>query len=143
MKRIVIASGQLPSCEFQSIAHGDEILHRIRVTGKIDLERRLPLYHRTLAVNRTSNYFCILDNSGGHENVLSYPDMVILDEILVEGGIRTFYGVTVTHDSSYSGIVKLASYSAEASRLQTELVATNDPAEAERFIQEKLASLGG
>lgn len=140
MKGIVVASGQLPSFEFQSIAYGDEILHRVRVTGKIDLQRRLPIYHRTLAVNRTCNYFCILDNSDGHENALSLSDIVLLDEILIEGGIETFYGVTITRDPGYSGIVRLANCSAEASGLKVELMATDDPAKAEHFIREKLES---
>ena len=143
MQGKVVASGRLPSYDYQSVEYAGEIVHRITVKGPIDLEHRLPLYQETLAINQTSNYFCILDNSDGHENTLSRSDMVLLDSILVEGGIKNFYGVTITTDPSYAGIVKLAGYSAEASRLNAEMLATPDPAEAERFILEKLETVTG
>ena len=143
MKGIIVASGKLPSFDYFSLRIAGEIVHRITVTGTIDLERRLPLYHATLAINESANYFCILDNSGGHENVLSLPDIVLLDKVLIESGIEKFYGATITPDPNYSGIVKLANYSAEASNLTTDLLATQDPAEAERFIQARLGSVTG
>ena len=141
MEGVVIAAESLPSFEFQSIRYAGEVVHKVKVTGMINLERRLPLYHRTLAANQSHNFFCILDNSGGHENTLSLQDMVLLDRILIEGGIRNFYGAIITKDPNYEGIVKLASYSAETSGMEVELLATGDPSEAERFILEKLGSV--
>ena len=134
MHGLVVAAGTLPSFEFRSIKYGGEVLHRIRVTGRIDLERRMPLYHETLANNPSSNYFCILDNSEGHENDLSLSDIMLLDKILVEAGIEKFYGATITPDWNYKGIVKLANFSAEVSKLNAELLSTRNPDEAESFI---------
>jgi hypothetical protein len=137
----IIASGTLPCFEYVSIRHAEELLHRIKITGAIDLEKRLPLYHRTLDLNPSSNYFCILDNSGGHENKISYKDIQILDDILVAAGIRRFYGATITTDHAYANLVKLAKYNARISKLEGDLLATHDPAAAESFIMEKMTSV--
>lgn len=139
----IIASGIFPSFKFSSIQYGKEVVHKIKVTGPIDLEKRLPLYHKTLAVNPSDKYFCILDNSEEYENNFSYPDIVALDNLLIAAGIRCFYGATITKDPAYSNLVKLANHNAKASKLEGELLATGDPAEAERFILKWVNSTGG
>ncbi len=134
----IVARETLPSYELVSVRHGDEVVHRITVTGPISLERRLPLYEATLAINRSSNYFCILDNSGGHENDLSFRDMQLLDQKLLDGGIRCFYGATITDDKAYAQIVELASATMSALKLTGKILSTGDRATAEQFIAEKL-----
>ncbi|MEQ8354018.1 MAG: hypothetical protein RH942_00660 [Kiloniellaceae bacterium] len=143
MDGAVVASGTLPSYAYVSVKYAEEVIHRIRVTGAIDLERRLPLYRETLANNPSSNYFCVLDNSEGYENDFSYPDMAVLDRLLVEAGIKHFYGVTVTKDPGYRNLVKLASDHAKLLNLEGDLFATDDLAEAERFIMESIDRLAG
>lgn len=138
MKGTVVASGSLPGFDYVCTRYGREIVHRITVTGQIDVETRLPLYQATLAVNETSNYFCILDNSAGYENSFTYPDIVLLDSLLIEAGIDHFYGATITTDPDYAKLVKLANDSAETTPMETELLAARDLAEAEAFIMEKL-----
>jgi len=137
----ILASGKFPGFEFISIKFADEVVHKITVTDKIDLEKRLPLYRETLAINPSNKYFCILDNSDGHENVFSYPDIVILDNLLIEAGIKYFYGATITSDPAYQKLVKLATHNARMSKLEGDLLATADPAEAEKFITDKINSL--
>lgn len=143
MDGTIVASGKIPSFEYVTTKYMEEVVHRIKVTGRIDLETRLPLYHATLAANSSCNYFCILDNSGGYENVFSYPDIVVLDNLLIESGIEYFCGATITIDPAYPDLVKLANYNAKATKLQGDLMATFDPDEAEIFIQEKISSLVG
>lgn len=138
MKGTVVASGSLPSFDYISTKYGREIVHRVKITGPIDLEARLPLYHATLAVNETSSYFCILDNTAGHENNFGYSDIILLDNVLIEAGIDHFYGATVTTDRDYEKLVKLANDSAEVTPMETHLLATRDVAEAEAFVMEKL-----
>jgi len=135
---VVVASGRLPSYVYVSTKYGSEILHRIKVTGRIDLEKRLPLYRATLAINETSNYFCILDNRDRHENAFSYADIQELDQVLIDAGIDHFYGATISNDPDYPKLVKLANDSASTTPMETELMATADPAEAEAFVMGKL-----
>lgn len=137
-----IASGSLPSYSFHSVRCGVEVLHRITVTGPINLARRLPLYDATLAVNPSTSYFCILDNRGGFDNDLGYADMKVLDQRLVEAGIRTFYGVTVTSDAVYDRIVEIANVNMRVTGLEGKVHVTNDMDDAERFIAEMLRASG-
>lgn len=108
------------------------------MTGPIGLKRRLPLYDATLAVNASSTYFCILDNSGGHENDFPYADIVIFEQKLIDAHIDCFYGVTITEDVAYPKIVELVNVSMSARKIGGEVMATGDPVEAEQFIAEKL-----
>ncbi len=128
----------IPSYEFVSVPVGPEVVHRIRVTGPIDLARRLPLYDATLAVNPSSRYFCVLDNRGGFENNLTYADIKRLDEKLVEAGIACFYGATVTVDRGYQQIVDIANVNIGVAGLRGELLSTSDMETAEQFIADKL-----
>jgi len=139
MDGIIVASGIFPGFEYTSTKYGEEVVHRIKVVGPIDLTRRLPLYRETLAINPSEKYFCTLDNRDRHENKFSYPDIVVLDNLLIEAGIKRFYGATITTDPAYPGLVKLANSNAKMSQLEGEMLATSDPAEAEAFIMAKIS----
>lgn len=140
MARTVVASGSMTGFTFESIKYGEEVLHWVKVVGPIDLAKRLPLYRATLEINPSSHYYCILDNTDGHDNNFTFSDMKMLDDMLVEAGIEKFYGATVSSDRAYSGLVKLANTSVEMSKLGGELLATDSVEEAEHFIFSKLQS---
>lgn len=135
----VVATGELHGFRFRTERRDREVLHRITVTGPIDLQRRIPLYEATLAVNPSPNYFCIVDNRAGFENAFSFADIRFLAEVLKDGGISHLYAVTITDDQEYGKIVELANITVTISSLQGELLSTNDAAEAEMFIQDRLA----
>lgn len=134
----IVATGTLPSYEFVSARHGVETVHRVKVTGPISLKRRLPLYDATLALTVSSTYFCILDNSGGHENDFPYADIVVFEQKLIDAGIDCFFGATITDDLAYPKIIELVNVSMSARKIGGEVMATEDPETAERFIAEKL-----
>jgi len=133
-----IASGSVPGFEYETIRYGQELLHRVRITGPVTVIERIPVYRLTLEQTKSTAYFCILDNSGRHENILTYEDMQLLDRMVIDAGITHFYGATVTFDPTYSRLVELARSNAEIAGLTAELFATNDPLAAERFILEKI-----
>ncbi len=139
----IVARGTLPSYEFVTVRHGAEVVHWITATGPIALRQRLPLYAATLAANPSSNYFCILDNRGGHENDLSFSDIAILNQILADGGIDCIYGATVTHDRGYPQFVDLMSENLKARDIRGELLSTGDMQAAEDFIADKLRLVAG
>lgn len=97
------------------------------------------MYEQTLALTETHRYFCVLNNMGRHENKFSLDDMRYLDSIMIDSGITEFYGVTISHDPAYTGIIELASASAQSLALKNDLWTTPDPIEAELFIMRKLA----
>ena len=134
----IVASGTLPSYTFESTKYGEELVHRIKVTGPIDLKKRITLYNETLKLSMSTNYYCILDNRDGHENIFSLSDMEVLDLILVDAGITAFFGATITTDNSYAILVKLADNSFKKSNLEGELISTVSSDEAEKFIAAKL-----
>lgn len=138
LHRDIVTTGKLPSYEFVSIRYGSEIVHRITVTGPISMKRRLPLYDATLAVNTSSTYFCILDNSGGHENDFTYSDMMLIEQKFIDAGIDCCFGATITDDVAYPKIVELVNLSMSAMKIGGKVMATGDTAEAEQFIVEKL-----
>lgn len=133
-----VATGEMQSFRFRTERRGQEVLHRITATGPINLRRRIPLYEATLAVNPSPNYFCIVDNRAGYENAFSFEDIRFLADVLKDGGISHLYAVTVTDDQEYAKIVELANITVAISSLQGELRSTNDAAEAEAFIQDRL-----
>lgn len=137
--REVVATGELKGYRFRTERWGMEVLHRITVTGPINLQRRIPLYEATLAANPSANYFCIVDNRAGFENAFSFEDIRYLAEVLKDGGISHLHGVTITDDQEYAKIVELANITVAISSLQGELRSTHDVAEAEAFIQDRLA----
>jgi hypothetical protein len=135
----LIAPGTLPKFRYEAHAFVAERLHRIEVTGPISLVERGALYEQTLALTETHRYFCVLNNMGRHENKFSLDDMRYLDSIMIDSGITEFYGVTISHDPAYTGIVELASASAQSLALKNDLWTTPDPIEAELFIMRQLA----
>jgi len=137
----IVATGTLPGYEYVSIRHGAEVIHRIKVTGRITLKQRLPLYDATLAINPSSTYLCILDNSGDHENDLTFADMQVLDQQLVDARIGCFYGATITADRGYPMIIDLANASMSAMNIKGEVMSTDDPEVAERFLAERMRLL--
>ncbi|WP_193171073.1 hypothetical protein [Nisaea nitritireducens] len=139
----LIETGSTPGFEFASYRHGPHVLHRIKVVGPIGLKERIPLYHKTLALTPDDTYFCILDNSERHNNSFSFEDIRFLDQMLLDAGIATFYGATITLDAGYRDIVELANANVENVGLNGKLMTTHSPEEAETFIMEMLASTDG
>ena len=131
----IVASGELTSAFFRTERLGQEVLHRITVTGPINLKLRIPVYEATLAANPSPNYFCILDNRAGFENVFSYEDIRYLANLLIEAGIRRLYAATVTCDQEYAKLVELANVVVATSLLEGELLATGEIGKAEAFIR--------
>lgn len=136
----VVASGELDSYRFRTERAGREVLHRIVVTGPINLQRRIPLYRATLEATASSRYFCILDNRSGFENSFAFKDMKFFADMMGKAGITHVYGATITPDQEYSKIVELAGIALTMSSLRGELLSTSDEEEAEAFIRERLES---
>lgn len=134
----LVGQGRIPGYDFVSYRHGPHVLHRIQVVGPISRAERIPLYRRTLALTDTGSYFCILDNSAGHENDFTFDDMKFFGELLRKAGIVAFYGATVTPDMGYAAVVSLASMIVEYSGMEGELISTSSMAEAEAFIFDKM-----
>ena len=84
-------------------------------------------------------YFCIIDNLAGHENTVTFSDLIQLDQILSDGGIRYYYGASITRDTGYRGIVSLAQENLDSLGIRNELVQVYDRQTAEAFIREKIA----
>ncbi len=136
----MIASGSFPNCDFETHSYGREVLHRIKIKGRFSLKERILLYQETLKHNSSSSYFCIIDNSDKHENVLGYDDIIYIDNLILKAGINRFYGVTITQDNEYSRIVSLANEYADISNIAGKMFATDTPQEAEDFIFSKIKS---
>jgi len=124
----------IPSYCFRSIIVGTSILHDIKVVGAISLAERLPLYRETVRISGPGRYFCILDNTENHENLLSFSDIRRLDNYLKVSGITESHGVTVTTDEAYAQLVSLAKTNMQLFGLDGSLYATPCRADAERFI---------
>lgn len=114
-------------------------VHDVVITGPINLTTRIPLYHETLRLAVAPHFFCIVDNSAGFENNITYDDIQLLDGILWEHGIRTFYGATITKDAGYSKIVKLAQANMEHVGLDGALIEVRRRTAAENFIRDRIA----
>jgi|GEM_PF-1789909 len=110
-----------------------------RVVGPIDLQTRIQLYRAILPHTIAPNYFGILDNSAGYENDFSLDAIKLLDGMLVDHGIRTYFGATITKDQGYSKIVKLAQTNMDTVGLDGALIRVRDRAAALDFIHEKIA----
>jgi hypothetical protein len=55
----IVASETLPGFTFESTMYGDDVVHRIKVTEPIDLEKRVPMYRATIEISSSTNYYCI------------------------------------------------------------------------------------
>ncbi|MEH6547166.1 MAG: hypothetical protein V7701_12085 [Sneathiella sp.] len=130
-------------CEIETQAVGDTVLHRIKVLGPLGREERIPIYEETLKLNKSPHYFCIVDNSQGHENNLSYDDMLFFSKMLTKGGITHFFNAVVTNDYRYADIIKLTGAVSKLAGITSETVSASDPEQAEAFILEKIKETGG
>ena len=136
--RDIVTSGSHPGFDFVTARHGGEVVHRVTVTGPFNLRRRIRMYEETLKANQSSRYFCILDNSAGHENEFAYDDIQMLAEWLVKEGLTAFYGVTITSDPGYPNLVQIVTAVLQILELGGTVTTTSDPELAEAFIREKL-----
>lgn len=135
----VVFKGALESYTFTTFRVKGFHLHEIEVVGPIDLRVRIPLYHETLRHSLPPNYFCIIDNLAGHENTVTFKDIRLLDEILVDHDIKYYYGAVITNDRGYPNIIKLAQENLDSVGIKSELVQVPTRAAAEAFINEKIA----
>lgn len=125
-------------CEIETQAAGEEMFHRIKVLAPLGRAERIPIYEETLKLNKSAHYFCIVDNSQGHENTLSYDDMLFFSKILTKGGITHFYNAVVTNDHRYADIVKLTGAVSKIAGITSQTVPTTCPEQAEAFIRSKI-----
>ncbi len=126
------------NCDLQVQDYGDEQLCLIKATGPINRHQRAIVFQEILKVNKTGNFFYILDNRSGFEIELSPTDMSYLNALLYEGGIRYVRGGVVTTDIAYSLLVSLAKAKARAENFEVELVSTTIFSEAEEFVKSKI-----
>lgn len=129
--------------ELETHASGDTLLHRIKVLGPLGRAERIPLYEETLKLNKSSHYFCIVDNSQGHENTLSYDDMLFFSKMLTEGGVTHFFNAVITHDDRYADIIKLTSAVSKMADITSETVTASNLQQAEAFIFGKIKETVG
>lgn len=140
--RAIIGSGTISNFEYITYEIGYERLHQIQIIGKVGRCERIGLYNELLSLNKSNSFFCILDNRGNFENILSFDDIKYLDSILIDAGIKYFYGATVTNDTAYPLVVKMAEGNAVLNDLDGEIIATDSISEAEEFIADKITMAG-
>lgn len=129
-----MASGSLPSYDFVSLRHSGEVVHVMTATGPLNLARRIEVYRATLSANPTSNYFCMLDNSGGFENDFSISDIRFLDRMLIEAGVQAVHGITVTRDPGYPKLLELLRQVMPSQGLVANVRLASTLAEAEHLL---------
>ncbi len=134
----VVFNGAVESYKFTTFRVNGFYLHDIEVVGPIDLRVRVPLYHETLRHSLPPYYFCIIDNSAAHENTVSFADIKVLDQILIDYGIEYYFGAIITKDLGYPNIIKLAQENLDSIGIRSELLQVLDRAAAEAFILEKI-----
>lgn len=134
----VIHRGAMKSYRYTTYLVNGFHFHDIEVVGPIDLETRIPLYRATARHSLPPHYFCIIDNSAGHENIVTLDDLKQLDEILSNAGIRFYYGASITIDPGYHGIVNLAHENLQSLGIKNELIQTYNRGAAEAFIKAKI-----
>lgn len=100
------------------------------------------VYRATLSANPTSNYFCILDNSGGFENDFSIADIRILDQMLLSAGVRAVHGVTVTLDAGYPKLLELLRQVMPSQGVVADVRLATSLAEAEHLLAEMVDQFG-
>ncbi|MDF2368762.1 hypothetical protein [Sneathiella sp.] len=134
----IILEKSFDNCDLQVQDYGDEQFCLITATGPVDRRQRAIIFREILKVNKTGNFFYILDNRGGFEIELSLTDMSYLNALLYDGGIRYVRGSVITLDIAYSLLISLAKAKARAENFEVELVSTTSFAEAEDFVKSKL-----
>jgi hypothetical protein len=133
-----IYSGDVSNFHLVTKRYGNEILHLLEIIGPVGFEERNLVYQKTLELNQTDKYFCVLSNLDRHANNLSFHDITVLDRLLEDGGIKLFYGATVSVDVGYSSVVKLANVNMEQTGLDGECISTGEMESAEEFIIDRL-----
>lgn len=134
MKWRNVASGSFDNLRYETKESGGELLHVVTPGGLLDRDDRAPVYEETLNLNKTENYFCILDNRTGKESLLSISDMSHFGDLLVSKGIKRFYYAVVTTDPAYDNMIKLIKAIALTKNIEMEAIATPDYDEAEEFV---------
>ena len=138
MKWRKVASGSYMNIEYETKEYGGEYLHVVTQSGSLDREDRVPVYQETLALTKSNNYFCILDNRKGKESLLSMADMSNFGDMLVSHGIENFIYAVVTSDPSYDKIIKLIKAISMTKNLEVEAMSTSNYEEGEKFILSRM-----
>ncbi|WP_288902471.1 hypothetical protein [uncultured Sneathiella sp.] len=141
MKPTITSTKSFDNCDLHVHDYGEENLYLIKAKGPIDRRQRAIVFKDILEINKTGNFFYILDNRGGYEIELSPADMTFLNALLYEGGIRYIRGAVVTLDVAYSLLVSLAKAKARAENFEVELVSTTMFADAEEFVTSKMLEM--
>ncbi|TNE39339.1 MAG: hypothetical protein EP348_03700 [Alphaproteobacteria bacterium] len=135
MKWRPVSSGSYEKIAYETKECRGQFLHYINILGPIGVTERIPVFEATLAVNKSENYFCLVDNRAGHENILTVEDMSFLGDLLLDAGIKRFYAAVVTLDEGYRGIVKLMNAVAIAKKkIESETFSSPFYEEAENFL---------
>ncbi|MDF2366810.1 hypothetical protein [Sneathiella sp.] len=134
MKWRKVASGSFTNIKYETKECGGEFLHVVTQSGSLDKEDRVPVYEKTLALTKSGNYFCILDNRKGKESLLSMADMSNFGDMLVSHGINRFIYAVVTKDPGYDKIIKLIKAISITKDLEVEAISSPDFATAEKFV---------
>ncbi len=139
MSGCIVSSGTTPNIDWETTEFSGQFLHRIKITGPIGLEERIPVYRATLDISKPKDYFALVDNRDGHEDTMSYPVMLQLCELFIEAGVKNICTAIITSNERYKDITKLSSAVASLKGLQFENTTTADYAEAEKFILDRIA----
>ena len=134
MKWRKVATGSFTNIKYETKECCGEFLHIVTQSGALDKEDRVPGYEETLALTKSSNYFCILDNRKGKESLLSMADMSNFGDMLVSHGIKRFIYAVITKDPGYDKIIKLIKAISTTKELEFEAISTPDFATAEKFV---------
>ena len=135
MKWRKVASGSFTNIRYETKEYGGEFLHIVTQDGPLNRESRRPVFEETLALTKSGNYFCILDNRRGKEIILSLADMSNYGDMLVSNGINRFFYAVVTFDPAYEKTIKLIKAISMVKALEIEAMSTPDFVTAEKFIQ--------
>lgn len=134
----LVTQGTVESYEYRIFRLAGFCFNDTRVSGPINLQTRLQLYRETLPHVVGGRYFGLLDNSEGFENDFSLDAIRQLDRLLIDRGVRTYFGATVTKDKGYSKIVKLAQTNMETIGLDGAVIKVPDRATALQFICDRI-----
>jgi hypothetical protein len=134
-----ISSGVFANISYETREFCGEYINLMTALGPISREHRVPVYRRSLKINPTSSYFAILDNRSGHEDELSYDDMMLLGDYIIDAGITRVVTASVTNEAGYSNIVKLASAMADARNVEMDATVTTCLDEAKSFVLSRVS----
>lgn len=139
----LVAEGSVESYAFRIFERAGFRFSYTQVVGPINLNTRVQLYRQTLPFVVAGTYFGILDNSEGFENDFCLEAIQFLDTILINRGVRKYFGATITSDGGYSKIVKLAQTNMETVGLEGAVITVPNSAAALDFILGKIDAIAG